>query len=39
MTKASYKRKNLTGDLLTVSEGEFRIIVVRILAICRQAWH
>jgi hypothetical protein len=28
MTKASYKRKHLIGDLLTVSEGESMIFMV-----------
>jgi hypothetical protein len=27
MTKATYKRKHLTGGLLTVSESEFMVVI------------
>lgn len=37
MAKAMYSRKHLIGDFLAVSEGDFMIIMVRGLAITRQA--
>lgn len=37
MAKATYTRKHLIGDFLAVSEGDFMIILVRALAIARQA--
>jgi hypothetical protein len=38
MTKATYKRKHLTGNLLTVSEGESMTTMVGSMAAGRQAW-
>lgn len=38
VTKATYKRKHLIGDLLTASEGEPMIIMVGSIATGRQAW-
>lgn len=34
-----FKRKHLVEGLLTVSEGESRIIMVRSMAAGRQTWH
>lgn len=36
MTEATYKRKHLIRDLLTVSEGESMIIMVESMAVGRQ---
>lgn len=37
MTKVIYKRKPLVRDLLTVLEGESRVIMVRSMAADREA--